>query len=199
VAPEGFGWVAPLSRGGGSRVKVGVLARGDAGGALGRLLDRAGVGDRLGGPRPAPVRRLMPLGPVRRTYGDRILAVGDAAGLTKPVTGGGIFYSLLSARLAAETLAEALAADALDAGRLARYETRWRGRLMPDIRTGRWFRYLLANLTDRELAALVRASASDDVQAIIARTAQFNWHRGVILAMLRQPGIKSILFKALFR
>jgi geranylgeranyl reductase family protein len=199
VAPEGFGWLAPLSRGGVSRVKVGVLARGDAGASLDRLLDRAGVGERLRGPRPAPVRRLMPLAPVRRTYGDRVIAVGDAAGLTKPVTGGGIFYSLLSARLAAETLAEALGRDALEAGRLARYEARWRERLMPDIRTGRWFRYLLENLADRELGALVRASASDDVQAVIARTAQFNWHRGVILAMLRQPGIKSILLKALFR
>ena len=34
--------------------------------------------------------------PVSRTYGTRVLAVGDAAGLVKPTTGGGIYYSLIS-------------------------------------------------------------------------------------------------------
>ena len=41
---------------------------------------------------------------------DRVLAVGDAAGLAKPTTGGGIYYSLLSGRLAAEVLVSALRA-----------------------------------------------------------------------------------------
>jgi lambda repressor-like predicted transcriptional regulator len=40
---------------------------------------------------------------------------------------------------------------------------------------------------------------SDDVQAVIRRTARFNWHRSLILAMLRQPGIRSLLVRALFR
>jgi flavin-dependent dehydrogenase len=125
--------------------------------------------------------------------------VGDAAGLTKPVTGGGIFYSLLSADLAAETLEEALGADDLGARRLARYEVRWRQRLGRELRTGAWFRRLLANFTDRELDAFVQALGSDDVRAVIDRCARFNWHRPVILAMLKQPGIKSLLLRSLFR
>ena len=125
--------------------------------------------------------------------------IGDAAGLTKPLTGGGIFYSLLSGALAAETLVDALAADDLSAGRLSRYETRWRQRLMPEIRAGRWFRHLLVNLTDGEFDTFVAALASDDVRAVIDRTAKFNWHRSVIRALLRQAGIKSILLRSLFR
>ena len=62
-----------------------------------------------------------------------MLAIGDAAGLTKPMTGGGIFYSLLSAAFAVETLVDAFAADDLSASRLARYEKRWRQRLMPEL------------------------------------------------------------------
>ena len=125
--------------------------------------------------------------------------MGDAAGLTKPVTGGGIFYSVLSAALAAETLVDALAADDLGAKRLSRYESRWRQRLGREIRTGGWFRHLLTNLTDRELDAFTRALGSDDVRAVIASTARFNWHRDVILALVRQAGIKSILLRSLFR
>lgn len=70
---------------------------------------------------------------------------------------------------------------------------------MPEIRTGSWFRYLISNLSDRELDAFVAAAGSDEVQAVIRETAKFNWHRSVILAVLRQPGIKSLFLRSLFR
>jgi digeranylgeranylglycerophospholipid reductase len=199
LAPEGFAWLVPILRGTRSRVKAGVLLRGDARARLNTFLSSPHVASRLTGPIGEPVLRLMPLGPPRRTYGPRTLLVGDAAGLTKPVTGGGIFYSLLSADLAAETLEEALLADDFGARRLARYEARWRQRLGRELRTGEWFRRLLATFNDRELDAFVRALASDDVRAVIDRCARFNWHRPVILALLRQPGIKSLLLRSLFR
>ena len=199
IAPEGFAWVVPIHRESGPRIKAGVLLRGDARARLGAFLASPRVAPRLRGPIGEPVLRLLPLAPPRRTYGPRTLLVGDAAGLTKPLTGGGIFYSLLSAKLAAETLEDALADDDLGARRLARYEARWRQRLGREIRTGGWFRHLLANFTDRELEAFVRAIGSDDVRAVIHHTARFNWHRSVILSLVRQPGIKSILLRSLFR
>lgn len=199
VAPEGFAWLVPVRRHGRARMKAGVLARGDARAYLRAFLDRPTVSPRLGEAPGEPIRRLLPVGPARRSYGERMLAVGDAAGLTKPVTGGGIFYALLSAAFAADTLIEALRADDLRAQRLARYEARWGARLMPEIRTGLRFRRLLASLSDRELDRFVAAMASDDVQAVLAETARFNWHRSAIVALLRQPGIKSILLRSVFR
>lgn len=199
VAPEGFAWLVPVRRGERSRLKAGALLRGDARAHLRAFLSQPSIAARLLGDPGEPVRRLLPIGPTRRAHTERILAVGDAAGLTKPVTGGGIFYSLLSGALAAETLVDALAAGDLSAGRLSRYETRWRQRLMPEIRTGCWFRHLLVNLSDREFDAFVAALASGDVRAAIDRTARFNWHGSVIRALLRQPGIKSILLRSFFR
>jgi len=199
TAPEGFVWLVPMRRGERSRIKAGVLVRGDARQHLLDFLQAPAMAARLHEVPGDPIRRLMPVAPVRRTYAERLLAVGDAAGLTKPVTAGGIFYSLLSAGLAAETLVEAFAAGDLSAPRLSRYEARWRQRLLPEIRSGRWFRHLISSLTDAELAAFVRAAGSDEVRAVIDRSARFNWHRGVIRALVRQPGIKSILFRSLFR
>jgi digeranylgeranylglycerophospholipid reductase len=199
VAPEGFAWLVPVRRGDRDRIKAGVLVRGDARSRLRNFLSQPDVAPRLTAAPGDPVLRLLPVAPIRRTYARRTLLVGDAAGLTKPVTGGGIFYSLLSAALAAETLVEALAADTLGARNLARYEVRWKQRLSRELRTGSWFRHLLANLTDRELDQFVRALASDDVRAVIDRTAKFNWHRNVILALVRRPGIKSLLLRSLFR
>ena len=199
VAPEGFAWLVPVRREGRSRVKAGVLLRGDARARLRTFLASPEVASRVLETDGDPVLRLLPVAPPRRTFGARTLLVGDAAGLTKPITGGGIFYSVLSANLAAETLEEALAADDLGARRLSRYEARWRQRLGRVLRTGGWFRHLLANFTDRELDTFVRAIGSDDVRSVIDRTARFNWHRSVILALVRQPGIKPMLLRSLFR
>ena len=199
VAPEGFAWLVPFRRGDAPYLKAGVLLRGDAQAYLEKFLARPSVASRLQETPGEPIRRLLPVAPVAKSYADRIVAVGDAAGLTKPVSGGGIFYSLLSAQFAAETLIEALAADDLSAARLARYEARWRERLMPEIRTSRWFRDCLARLSDHEWDTLVTALASDDVQSLIKRKARFNWHGPLIRSMVKQPGIKSILLRSLFR
>ena len=104
VAPEGFAWLVPFRRGHIPYLKAGVLLRGDARAYLEKFLARPSVGSRLLGTAGESIRRLMPIAPVAKSYADRIVAVGDAAGLTKPVTGGGIFYSLLSAQFAAEVL-----------------------------------------------------------------------------------------------
>ncbi len=199
VAPEGFAWLVPVRRGEQSRMKAGVLMRGDARARLFALLATPSVAPRVVAPPEHVIRRVLPVAPVKRSYGERVLAVGDAAGLTKPVTGGGIFYSLLSAQLAAHTLVEALRADDLSAARLSHYQSRWQHRLMPEIRVARWFRHLLARLTDKELDRFVEALGRDDIQTLIAQTARFNWHRSVIIALLRRPRMNAILLRSLFR
>jgi hypothetical protein len=84
-------------------------------------------------------------------------------------------------------------------GGQARYEKRWQDRLGQELRVADWLRGVVAGSSDTEIDALVAALGSDDVQAVIRRTVRFNWHRDVILAMLRQRGIKSLLVRALFR
>jgi geranylgeranyl reductase family protein len=199
VAPNGFVWTVPLVRDGCARLKVGVMASGDAGACLQAFLDRPAVRARLRGEPPPPIRRLLPLQPIAKTYTERVLVVGDAGGFTKPTTGGGIFYSLLTAALAAELLIEGLAADRLDDAFLARYERRWQQRLGGDLRVGDWLRRLVSRCTDAEIDRLVRAFASDDVRELVRRTARFNWHRDVILGLARHPGLAALVLRTLFR
>lgn len=199
IAPEGYGWAVPVLRDDRPRMKVGVVARGDAEQGLRRLLRRPTLADALRSAPEPPQRRLLPIMPARQTYGHRVLTVGDAAGLTKPTTGGGIFYSLLSGLLAAETLTGALRRDRLEASDLKVYEGRWRTRLGHDLRISGCVRRLFARLTDPELERLLDALGSEDVQSAIRRTARFNWHGEPIRTLLGQPGVKSTLFRALLR
>ena len=123
--------------------------------------------------------------------------MGDAAGLVKPTTGGGIYYGLLSGRIAAETLLEGLATDRLDARSLRVYETRWRERLGPDIRAGLAFRAVASRLNDAGIRALVELARVDGLVPLLKQTADFNWHRNAALALLRNPSFRRIVLASL--
>ncbi len=199
TAPEGFAWVVPVRRGECRRAKVGIMMRGDAASHLQRFLSWRGLAGQSAAGLPAPLRRLLPIGPASPTYGDRVLTIGDAAGLTKPTTGGGIFYGMLSARLAAETLVEALRDDQLSGADLAVYEARCRAQLGPHLRISSRIRRLFAKLADHEIHKLLEALMSDDVQRLIRRNVRFNWQGELIRAILRHPGVKSVLLHTLLR
>ena len=175
------------------------MGRGDAGEHLRRFLASPDAGPRLGPPSGPPVRRLLPLQTIRRTFADRMLVVGDAGGFTKPTTGGGIFYSLLSASLAAEVLVEGFQADRLDSAFLSAYERRWGSRLGPELKLAAWLRQVLARATDAEIRLLLEAAAADDVRALIGHTARFNWHGDLIRSAVRHPRIAVLLLRLLLR
>ncbi len=65
----------------------------------------------------------LPLGTVKhKLSGDRFLLVGDAASLIDPFTGEGIGNAMFSARIAAETISQALKTDDFSAEFLKRYD-----------------------------------------------------------------------------
>ena len=98
-----------------------------------------------------------------RTFAARLLVVGDAAGLVKSTTGGGIYYSLVSATLAAETLISGLTRDQLDEGALSVYQQRWRQRLGPELQAQLALRMLAQRLTDREIDSLFDLARTNGV------------------------------------
>jgi geranylgeranyl reductase family protein len=57
----------------------------------------------VGGKRASMIGDSLPVdGPLSRTYSDRVMAVGDAAGMVMPTNGGGIQTALITGNLAAE-------------------------------------------------------------------------------------------------
>ena len=139
---------------------------------------------------------MLPLGPVQRTYADRVVAVGDAAGLVKPTTGGGIYYGLLSGTIAADVLHDALERDRLERNTLRRYETLWRRRLGQEIRVGLAFRRIAAKLSDESIDALIDLARVNGIVPLLQETASFNWHRKAAVALLGHPSFRKIVFKS---
>jgi flavin-dependent dehydrogenase len=138
---------------------------------------------------------MLPLGRWAN-HADRIVAIGDAAGLVKATTGGGIYYGILSGQFAADVLGEALRRDALGARDLRRYESLWRRRLGQEIRVGRAFRKIAARLTDESIDELIELARVDGVVPLLQETASFNWHRKAAIALLGHPAFRRIVFKS---
>ena len=198
IAPKGFGWVVPVSRPREQCARVGVMCDGDAPRYFQRLAARVaarwGLAD---GDRATPRQKILPLAPISRTYGDRLLAIGDAAGLVKPTTGGGIYYSLVSAAIAADTLADAMSRNDLTARRLSRYEDLWRERLSAEFQAQTRLRLLAHRMNDSEIEQLFDLARTDGVMPIVRRTASFNRHRKLILALLKHPPVRQLLLRRL--
>lgn len=60
--------------------------------------------------------------PPRRSSGERVVLVGDAARVSEPVTGEGVYLAMRSGLLAASTIDQAFHSGDLSAARLKRYE-----------------------------------------------------------------------------
>lgn len=194
VAPSGFAWTVPVRRGDRWSVRVGVMCDRNAVGYFDRIVARVRDAWEIGvAPGCAPRHKILPLAPIDRTYGDRLLVIGDAAGLVKATTGGGIYYSVLSAQVAAAVLADALDRDRLDAASLAEYERRWRKSMGAELRAQLELRRVAERMTDADIDSLFELARTDGIMPIVRRTASFNRHRDLIVALLRHPPVRRAL------
>ena len=115
---------------------------------------------------------MLPLAPIPRTYATRVLAVGDAAGLVKATTGGGIYYSLLSAGMASDVLGSGPAGRSPSGAALQPYETAWKARLGPELKAQLRLRLLSQRLSDADIDAFFELARTDGVMPIVRKTAQ---------------------------
>lgn len=198
VAPKGFAWLVPFRRGDQPHARIGSICATHAPehfAAFARgLCATQGVDPRT---LPRPHVRMLPLGPVSKTYATRVVAVGDAAGLVKPTTGGGIYYGLLSGAIAAGVLDGALRNDRFDESELRRYEVKWRRRLGAEIRVGLAFRHLAERLDDRAVNSIIELARVNGVVPLLQETASFNWHRKAAVALLGHAAFRNIVLRSL--
>jgi len=184
IAPGSFAWLVPISA---NRALAGLLATSHA-----RLhLERFLLGPFCQGriiSREAKIRqKAIPLGTLPRTYGDRILVIGDAAGQVKPTTGGGIYFGHLGAKIAAEVLKEALEGDDLAAARLSRYQKRWKAKINKELFLGYRVRRLYDKLSERQVERIFGMLDSGGTAKALLNSPSFSfdWHSKSILAGLK--------------
>ena len=185
IAPGSFAWLVPISA---DKAYVGLLAASCAKLHLRRFLNSLFRRGRTTGEEVEIKQKAIPLGTLARTYGDRLLVIGDAAGQVKPTTGGGICFGHLGAKIAAGVLDEALNSGNLTAGQLARYQKQWKAKMGKELSRGYLARWAYARLSDRQIERIFNILDSSGAAEALLRSGDFSfdWHSGTILAGLRR-------------
>ena len=76
----------------------------------------------------------LPIFPLEKTYSNRVILIGDAAGFINPVTGEGIYYAMASGEIAAKVVSEALEKGKTDEDFLYKYEKSWKKDFGKDLK-----------------------------------------------------------------
>ena len=137
VISNGYGWVFPKD--GHFSVGIACMSHG-----LSRPMDayRDFIKD-LGFDYVKPRGHFLPIGGMDyKTYANRILLVGDAAGFVDAFLGEGIAYAIVSGKLAAETVVDAYQKDNFSETSLASYHKRCIDSFLPNLK----YSYTFSNL-----------------------------------------------------
>jgi len=191
IAPGFFAWVIPLSE---DSARVGLACKeADTRERLERF-----VRDRFedkSNPEWASIRsgRIVTCGPIEKTYNNSLLVVGDAAGQTKPTTGGGVILGGVCASIAGEVAAEAIRQEDFTIGFLQRYESRWKERLGKEFKTGLMARKIMNSLSDRAIDRIFKVVIDENLQGLLSAEGDIDFQSGVLLKMLSRKEILRIL------
>ena len=192
MAPGFFAWLVPTSP---PKALAGLMSRRSPEFYLKKLIASLQAQGKIAPAEAEPIFRGISLKPLARTCGNRLMVVGDAAGQVKPTTGGGIYYGLLCADIAANNLHRALESDDLSAKSLAGYEREWRKKLGWELRIGYWARKLYEHMSDAQIDRVfdIIKSRGIDKALLEAEDLSFDWHGEVVLRLLRRRLISKTI------
>ncbi len=180
ASPDFFGWAIPCGKG---RARVGLCGQEkvrERFAAFRKNFD-AGCLHLVSG--------VIPIGVRPRTFGNRVLLVGDAAGFAKPTSGGGIYTGVRSARLAAEVAAECCSSGKFDDAALGQYEQRWKQDFGSELSTGLRFLRLRMRMSQESVDEVCRILNDPDIIDLIVRYGDMDRPGELIRKLIRKPAI----------
>jgi len=192
IAPGFFAWLVPTSP---RRALVGLLVRRNPGLYLKRLMLNLLNQGKVVSAEVELIYGGIPLKSLPRTYGKRLIAVGNAAGQVKPTTGGGIYFGLLSAEIAANALYRGLVTDNLSTRGLADYERGWRKKLGRELEIEYYARKFYERLSDQRIDRLFDIIKSNGIDEALleAKDLSFDWHGKAVLQLVEHRAISKAL------
>lgn len=180
ASPDFFGWVIPTGPG---RIRVGLCGRSQVKERF--TLFAASFGTST----THCVTGTLPLGVMKRTYTDRILFIGDAAGFPKPTSGGGVYTGVRSARHAAAVTARACEQGRFDEQILAGYERLWQEDFGRELETGYRLFEVRQKISKEDTDALVRALNTPSLIRTIEQYGDMDRPSALVKRLLASPAI----------
>ncbi len=191
LAPGFFGWLVPFSPGKGL---AGLLTHHNPGLKLEDLISRLSAQGKIISGEHLIKTGGIPLKPLARTFDNRLLIVGDAAGQVKPTTGGGLYFGLICADIVADTLHNALQTDDLSARNLSPYEKNWQKKLGRELRVEYYVRRFYEHLSDKQIDRIFTRIKSAGIADSVLKSTEvsFDWHGGLLFKALKLGAASEI-------
>ena len=182
LAPGGFAWLVPTIDGKGL---AGLMTRLQPEMYLNKFLAYLKTQNKIISTEVISNYEAIPLRPLPKTYADRILVVGEAAGQVKPITGGGIYYGLICADIAANIIHQAFISGNFTAAYLSLYQKQWRAKLGKELTAGYRARRLWAKLGNKRIEHLYNIARKKHIPELITTTEHFSfdWHNQLFLQL----------------
>ena len=182
--PGLFGWLVPR---GDKEARIGVVGTAPLTRLKLLIKKRAAVTGKVSRPRLVSFHGGLVItgGPLRVFHNLRVLLLGDAAGHTKPTTGGGLAFAPITTDIAVEATQKALE-ESREA--LAEYTKSWWRTLGSEVRGMLMLRRLLNSLSDEELEELLRVVKEAGFEEMAVGWGDMDRQGGLII----KAGIKSI-------
>jgi digeranylgeranylglycerophospholipid reductase len=132
-------------------------------------------------------------GPIKKTYADGFLAVGDCASQVKPTTGGGVIFGLICAKTAAEVVSQALKQDDVSSSFLQTYQKSCDDLLSFDFSVMLRLRRFLDSLSDEKLDEVLRVCGKLGVDSALSGVDEIDFQGKLLLKLVGKPSIVAAL------
>ena len=128
-------------------------------------------------------------GPIEKTYANGFLAVGDCASQVKPSTGGGVIFGLTCAKIASQTVSEALQQVDVSSEFLHIYQKRCSDLLSFDFNVMLRLRRFLDSLSDEKLDQMLRVCGKLGVDNALRDVDEIDFQGKLLLKVLTKPSM----------
>lgn len=192
IAPGYFAWVVPTHNG---SAKVGLIVKKNPEEYLKRFLANPLISSRVVAGDSRIKCSPIPFGRTPKSYAQRLIVVGEAAGQVKTTTGGGIYFGLLCSEIAVSTITEAFKRRDFGEKVFEEYEMNWRKKIGPELKAGMVLRNLFSRLSDHQIELLVDLVKRDGFLPII-KNHNFDWQKDLITSLLQKFFSKNIFREA---
>ncbi|MHA1198954.1 MAG: NAD(P)/FAD-dependent oxidoreductase [Candidatus Heimdallarchaeaceae archaeon] len=136
---------------------------------------------------------------IKKTYTDNVLVVGDAAGQTKPTTGGGVIFGGIAAQFAGKIASEAIKQNRYDRRFLARYPKLWKKELRLNLTIMKYVRNYLDVLTDKEIEYLLKVLNKPGLKKKISDKGDVDNQKKIVYRLLSDLRLWPFFIKTGFK
>ncbi len=190
VAPGAFAWLVPMSEG---KVRMGLMTEQNPRQCFELMVEKFFPEIKLGLKEERVQFRPIAQGLVSKTYAERVLALGEAAGQVKTTTGGGIYFGLLCSEIAARVVLSRFEKGDFQAAALSEYERLWKKAIKKEILLGYYARKIYGKMNNAQIEKIFQIARNDGIIPLMREKGNFDWHSNLILEVMKRIAWKKII------